>query len=412
MHTRFAVTPNPLCAFGNALRRCTRCFGRDEHAVTAIKFAIVSPMVVFLLLGTVENGLDLWVDATVETAVQRASRLGITTLPPTGETMQQAISDSIKTTMSVWMSRATTFSVVSKVYPSYVGSAGAEPYTDVGNVGHYVKSDPFVDVNKNGVWDADLGVNGTGNYDDVVSLHRHDHDEQLYRYSRTVRDSQSELHLHVRRAERTFPMMRSLIRRGRQRVARLRVKRFWQSDHGVAGIETAVIVPLALLIMLGFTELYLYLRTVSAAERVAFTLADTIGQKASIVDVNTTASANNIGTYWYATTAISQPLDFQSHGEVIITSICDTVSDNCHDPQAIGSVGSTGTLALLWQRRSPNNGANSPNQNSRLPAGLKPGAWPFFSGDSMIAVEVFYQFNPYLMTSAFWADAPGVVTVY
>jgi hypothetical protein len=128
--------------------------------------------------------------------------------------------------------------------------------------------------------------------------------------------------------------------------------------------------------------------------------------------VNTTASANNIGTYWYAATAISRPLDFQSRGEVIITSICDTVSDNCHDPQAIGSVGSSGTPALLWQRRSPNNGANSPNQNSRLPAGFKPAAWPFFSGDSMIAVEVFYQFNPYLMTSAFWADAPGIVTVY
>ncbi|MGF6768446.1 Flp pilus assembly pilin Flp [Paraburkholderia sp. GAS199] len=169
MHDRFVTLYNPLRALGSALRLCARRFGRDERAVTAIEFAIVAPVVVFLLLGTVETGLDLWVDATVETAVQRASRLGITTLPPNGQTMQDAVNDSIKGTMVVWMSRVKTFSVVSKVYPSYIGSAGAEPYTDVGNVGHYVKGDPFVDVNKNGVWDADLGVSGTGNYDDVVS---------------------------------------------------------------------------------------------------------------------------------------------------------------------------------------------------------------------------------------------------
>lgn len=207
-------------------------------------------------------------------------------------------------------------------------------------------------------------------------------------------------------------MMRSLFRRSRQRAARLRVKRFWRSDHGVAGIETAVIVPLALLMMLGFTELYLYLRTVSAAERVAFGLADTIGQKPAIVDVNTTASANNIGTYWYAASAIARPLDFADRGEVIITSVCDTVSDNCDNPDAIGKAGASGVPTLLWQRISPSNGGNFPHQSSRLPAGFKPAAWPFYSGDSMIAVEVFYQFNPYLMTSAFWADAPGTVTVY
>lgn len=207
-------------------------------------------------------------------------------------------------------------------------------------------------------------------------------------------------------------MIFSFFRRCRRRAGNSCVKRFFRSDHGVAGIETAVIVPLALLMMLGFTELYMYLRTVSAAERVAFTLADTIGQKASLADVNTTASANNIGTYWYAASAIARPLDFASRGEVIISSVCDSVSDNCHSPDAIGKVGATGSPALLWQRRSPNAGANSPNQNSRLTPGLAPSTWPFFSGDSMIAVEVFYQFNPYLMTSAFWADAPGTVVVY
>ncbi|WP_345814960.1 TadE/TadG family type IV pilus assembly protein [Paraburkholderia sp. PREW-6R] len=170
MHARFRTLFRPGRALGRALHRVVRRLRTDDRAVTAVEFALVSPVVVFLLLGLVETGLDLWVDATVETAVQRASRLGITTLPPTGEAnMQDAVNDSIKNTMSVWLPRALTFNITSKVYPSYDGSAGAEPYTDVGHVGHYVQGDPFVDVNKNGVWDADLGVNGTGNYDDVVS---------------------------------------------------------------------------------------------------------------------------------------------------------------------------------------------------------------------------------------------------
>lgn len=164
-----AAAIKPAYSYREFLRHIGRRFRSDERAVTAIEFAIVAPVVLFLILGIVETGLDLWVDATVESAVQRASRLGITTLPPTGQTMQQAVDSSIKKSLSVWITRALTFSISTKTYPSYIGSAGAEPYTDVGNVGHYVKGDPFVDVNKNGVWDGDLGINGTGNYDDVTS---------------------------------------------------------------------------------------------------------------------------------------------------------------------------------------------------------------------------------------------------
>lgn len=207
-------------------------------------------------------------------------------------------------------------------------------------------------------------------------------------------------------------MIRAFIRACQRRVTRLPVRRAWRSDHGVAGIEMAIILPLAMLVMLGFTELYMYLRTVSAAERVAFTLADTIGQKSSINDVNSTSSADNIGTYWYAANVISRPLDFANRGEVIVSMVCDTASNNCANPDAKGSIGSAGAAALMWQRRTAVAGGNSPNQDSRLQSGLLPTNWPYFSGDSMIAVEVFYRFNPYLMTGAFWSNAPGTIIVY
>jgi hypothetical protein len=58
--------------------------------------------------------------------------------------------------------------ISTKSYPSYAAVGQDEPYVDVGKVGHYVQGDPFTDVNKNGVYDSDLGVNGTGGFNDIV----------------------------------------------------------------------------------------------------------------------------------------------------------------------------------------------------------------------------------------------------
>jgi Flp pilus assembly protein TadG len=185
-----------------------------------------------------------------------------------------------------------------------------------------------------------------------------------------------------------------------------------RSDAGVAGIEIAILMPVILLIFLGFTEVYLYLRTVAAAERVAFTLADTLGQKATVKDIATDASADNIGAYWQAASIVGEPLDMRNLGEVIVTSVCDSDSDNCTTPSAIGTAGRPGAPKLLWQRRSPVTGAQSPNQNSLLATGLAPTGWPFYSGDAMLTVEVFYRFNPFTMTSAVWAGAPGTQIIY
>jgi Flp pilus assembly protein TadG len=150
-----------------ALRRCAG----TERGVSAIEFALVLPILIFVTLGTVEIGLDLWVDATVETAAQRASRLGITTVQPAGKTLEQAVEANIKDTLTPWASRIQTLTIDVKSYPSYAAVGQPEPYTDVNNIGRYVQGDPFTDVNKNGVWDADQGVGGTGGYNDIVSYH-------------------------------------------------------------------------------------------------------------------------------------------------------------------------------------------------------------------------------------------------
>ena len=61
-----------------------------------------------------------------------------------------------------------------------------------------------------------------------------------------------------------------------------------RSDRGSVAIEFVIIVPLMLLVLLGFTEMYMYMRAVSIVEHTAFTLADSIGQMQSVIDDTST----------------------------------------------------------------------------------------------------------------------------
>lgn len=129
---------------------------------------MVAPFLIIIILGTIEIGLDMWIDASVEAAAQRASRLGITTVIPTGQTREQAVQAIVNNVLSTWQSLNAVETTTIKSYSSYIAVGQPEPYTDVHNVGHYVLGDPYTDVNKNGQWDADQGTNGAGGYNDIV----------------------------------------------------------------------------------------------------------------------------------------------------------------------------------------------------------------------------------------------------
>ncbi|MGI4859353.1 MAG: TadE/TadG family type IV pilus assembly protein, partial [Janthinobacterium lividum] len=81
---------------------------------------------------------------------------------------------------------------------------------------------------------------------------------------------------------------------------RARMRDLIRSNRGSAAVELAIIVPLILLIMIGFSEMYLYMRAISSVEHTAFTLADSIGQMSEVINDTTTTSPNNLGSIWNA----------------------------------------------------------------------------------------------------------------
>jgi Flp pilus assembly protein TadG len=181
------------------------------------------------------------------------------------------------------------------------------------------------------------------------------------------------------------------------------------SNRGAVALEFAILAPLMLLIMLGFTEIYLYMRAVSIVEHTAFTIADSLGQMPEVVNDQAAQDTYSLGSLWNAATVIAAPNALKSQGGVIITSICDDSTGCGTSPPAQG-VMTPGTPRMLWQAQAPwtQNGMTSrETKTSILPAG-----WPFRNGDNAVAVEVFYNYTPFTLTSVLWAGAPGTQTIY
>ncbi|WP_250515394.1 TadE/TadG family type IV pilus assembly protein [Caballeronia sp. INDeC2] len=197
-----------------------------------------------------------------------------------------------------------------------------------------------------------------------------------------------------------------------RRTRRL-AKRLMRSERGSVAIEFVIVVPIMLLILLGFTELYLYMRAVSLVEHTAFTLADSIGQMSNVIDdgssQNNAANANSLTSIWAAAVTLASPNQLNGNGGVIVTAICDQAV-NCGCQSVLNPTQDPGTATILWAAKP-----------SWQPSGMKstitstnaiPTNWPFRYGDSAIAVEVFYNYTPFALTSAFWSKAPVATTIY
>ncbi|MCG7399905.1 MULTISPECIES: TadE/TadG family type IV pilus assembly protein [Caballeronia] len=208
--------------------------------------------------------------------------------------------------------------------------------------------------------------------------------------------------------------MRSLFAAAVTRRARSVSKRLMRSERGAVTIEFVIVVPVMLLILLGFTELYLYMRAVSLVEHTAFTLADSIGQMSNVIDdtsdKNNATNANSLTSIWAAAVTLAQPNTLDSKGGVIITAICDQ-NVNCNCTQMGGTLAQTkGTPAIMWSAKpkwQPTGMTSSVTATKVVPSN-----WPFRYGDSAVAIEVFYRYTPFSMTAPFWRSAPGETTIY
>ncbi len=109
-----------------------------ERGVTALEFAIVSPLVILLLFFSLEMGLAMWVDSTLEVAAMRISRIAQLGVPE-GESCTQAVRNVLERHVGFWVKDKATLradvSLYSPGVPAVLPDIDDEEYAPVCDAG-------------------------------------------------------------------------------------------------------------------------------------------------------------------------------------------------------------------------------------------------------------------------------------
>jgi Flp pilus assembly pilin Flp len=145
----------------------TRRFLADRDGAAAVQFALITPALLLLLVGSFEVAMLLFVSGTMESAVLAASRYGITGFTEDGVSREERIREIIESRTLGFVDMKRT-SIDTLVYASFDQIGQPEPFTDANKNGIHDPGEAFNDVNGNGQWDNDMGKAGLGGPGDVV----------------------------------------------------------------------------------------------------------------------------------------------------------------------------------------------------------------------------------------------------
>lgn len=139
----------------------------DEEGSVIVETALGLPILLTMFVGVLEIGHYVFVSASVENAVLRASRFGVTGLTEEGSSRLEQVRDVIEqnTFGRVDMD---TVQIDTLVYQQFADVGQPEPFTDDNNSETWDTGEAYVDVNGNGQWDDDMGTEGLGGGGDIV----------------------------------------------------------------------------------------------------------------------------------------------------------------------------------------------------------------------------------------------------
>ena len=139
-----------------------RRLGSDSRGAAAVEFALVAPVFLMLLGVTFDLGQMVYGKSVLSGAVQQAARSAAL------ETANTAAADSQVATMVRRVLPGASITGTRKSYFDFNDIARPERWNDANNSAACDNSEAFVDENRNGVWDRDVGASGNGGAGDVV----------------------------------------------------------------------------------------------------------------------------------------------------------------------------------------------------------------------------------------------------
>ena len=110
----------------------------DSRGTTSIELAIIGPFLVFLAVGAIELALDMVVDASVQIAAQSASRAGLTTTVPSGESREAQAQAIVNRILDTWTRVGAVVTISEVDYGSYSNVGTSNSQTGEGGLGDVV----------------------------------------------------------------------------------------------------------------------------------------------------------------------------------------------------------------------------------------------------------------------------------
>ncbi|VWX52762.1 TadE/TadG family type IV pilus assembly protein [Novosphingobium sp. 9U] len=137
---------------------------RDRRGVSAVEFALLTPVLLIALLGLLDLGYNMYTSSILEGAIQAAAR---SSTLENASSKSTAIDDAV--TLAVKdIAPSATLTFKRTAYPSFSSTGKPEDYDDNNHNNKCDNGEPFEDVNENSVWDSDQGSVGMGGARDVV----------------------------------------------------------------------------------------------------------------------------------------------------------------------------------------------------------------------------------------------------
>jgi hypothetical protein len=173
-------------------------------------------------------------------------------------------------------------------------------------------------------------------------------------------------------------------------------------QRGVAGLEAALILPVMIFLVFGCFELYQYHRAAALMDRVSFTVANGVAMQRELFDKEECTKSDDICVYRTVAQDLFQPLDYAARGGLTISAYAATASGPNNSV--------VWKTDYEWRKAFKGTTAHDLDFPSRLDD--KSTFPPARVGDTIIVAEVFYDFEPFVMSSRFWASLAGTSHMY
>ncbi len=142
-------------------------FASDQSGTTAVEFALILPVLLTIIMGSIELSMYLFVQSAMEGATFAASRAGKTGYAADGRTREETIRDAMHSRLG-FLFNSDDLDIDSKSYDDFSSVGDPEPFIDANANGKRDNGENYTDTNGNGTYDTDRGASGPGGAGDVT----------------------------------------------------------------------------------------------------------------------------------------------------------------------------------------------------------------------------------------------------